>query len=300
MHEKKLSSVDISGLIQESFNDSRVESLPIEKEKKRKNNFDADLIYSSALKYNIEDINLSNLQKLHERELINVPFFQKLRKVFNEQMIKSHLMEALGISKSYTGFHEYMKGDRDDIPTVGICNIAKTVGYNVMIIPVPDDLSPIEYARLNGYRDLFISAVEQKVIEANVPVTRAKSKDKDRKKDINTSFLNNLSKSEEEILASINIGNSGNAPENKIDPNAIFDDGFGPIDYTQMNSLDDQIEIDQIPKKIEDVFDMPELGLPISNSLYDMVNMGNYDDKLDGFNVINNEDEFGFEDEENN
>ena len=35
--EKKLTSTDISGLIQGSFNDSRAESVPIEKEKKRIN-----------------------------------------------------------------------------------------------------------------------------------------------------------------------------------------------------------------------------------------------------------------------
>lgn len=53
--EKKLTSTDISGLIQGSFNDSRSESIPIEKEKKRKNSSDADAIYSAAARYNIEE-----------------------------------------------------------------------------------------------------------------------------------------------------------------------------------------------------------------------------------------------------
>ncbi len=295
--EKKLTSTDISGLIQGSFNDSRSESVPIEKEKKRINSLDADAIYLAAAKYNIEDINLSNLQKLHERELINVPFFQKLRKMFNPQMIKSHLMETLGISKSYTGFHEYMKGDRDDIPTVGICNIAKTVGFNVMIIPVPEDLTPIEYARLNGYRDLFISAVEQRIIEANVPVTRAKSKGNDKPKDVNTSFLNNLSKTEEEIMAGLSTMAGNISLEEKIDANAIYDDGSGPIVFDNQLLLEDTGETGSILESgflNENVFD--------GSSLFEMVNMGGYSDKLDDFNKLgDDEDEFKFgeEDEEN-
>ena len=295
--EKKLTSTDISGLIQGSFNDSRSESVPIEKEKKRINSLDADAIYLAAAKYNIEDINLSNLQKLHERELINVPFFQKLRKMFNPQMIKSHLMETLGISKSYTGFHEYMKGDRDDIPTVGICNIAKTVGFNVMIIPVPEDLTPIEYARLNGYRDLFISAVEQRIIEANVPVTRAKSKGNDKPKDVNTSFLNNLSKTEEEIMAGLSPITGNISPEEKIDANAIYDDGSGPIVFDNQLLLEDTGETGSVLESgflNENVFD--------GSSLFEMVNMGGYSDKLDDFNKLgDDEDEFKFgeEDEEN-
>lgn len=291
--EKKLTSTDISGLIQGSFNDSRSESIPIEKEKKRKNSSDADAIYSAAARYNIEDINLSNLQKLHERELINVPFFQKLRKMFNPQMIKSHLMETLGISKSYTGFHEYMKGDRDDIPTVGICNIAKTVGFNVMIIPVPEDLSPIEYARLNGYRDLFISAVEQKIIEANVPVTRAKSKDRDRPKDVNTSFLNNLSKSEEEIMAGLSpIAGVIDGGE-KIDPNAIFDDGGGPLEFDNQLLLEDTGTTGTFVGSTflnESVFE--------GSSVFETVNMGNYTDKLDEFKTLGADDEFNFGEED--
>lgn len=295
--EKKLTSTDISGLIQGSFNDSRSESVPIEKEKKRINSLDADAIYLAAAKYNIEDINLSNLQKLHERELINVPFFQKLRKMFNPQMIKSHLMETLGISKSYTGFHEYMKGDRDDIPTVGICNIAKTVGFNVMIIPVPEDLTPIEYARLNGYRDLFISAVEQRIIEANVPVTRAKSKGNDKPKDVNTAFLNNLSKTEEEIMAGLSPITGNISLEEKIDANAIYDDGSGPIVFDNQLLLEDTGETGSVLESgflNENVFD--------GSSLFEMVNMGGYSDKLDDFNKLgDDEDEFKFgeEDEEN-
>lgn len=295
--EKKLTSTDISGLIQGSFNDSISESVPIEKEKKRINSLDADAIYLAAAKYNIEDINLSNLQKLHERELINVPFFQKLRKMFNPQMIKSHLMETLGISKSYTGFHEYMKGDRDDIPTVGICNIAKTVGFNVMIIPVPEDLTPIEYARLNGYRELFISAVEQRIIEANVPVTRAKSKGNDKPKDVNTSFLNNLSKTEEEIMAGLSPIAGNISPEEKIDANAIYDDGSGPIVFDNQLLLEDTGETGSVLESgflNENVFD--------GSSLFEMVNMGGYSDKLDDFNKLgDDEDEFKFgeEDEEN-
>lgn len=302
MSTPKLNSAAITGMIQDSFNESRTDSVPIEKEKKKKNGLNADTIYTAAARYNIEEINLSNLQKLHERELINVPFFQKLRKMFNPQMIKSHLMETLGISKSYTGFHEYMKGDRDDIPTVGICNIAKTVGFNVMIIPVPEDLSPLEYARLNGYRDLFISAVEQKIIDANVPVTRAKAKDRERPKEVNTSFLDNLSKTPDEIFASLSIVPGTIA--DKIDANAVFDDGAEPLEFDHQILLSDSGEIGSRVDNIgidEDVFDIPESGLNIfdGTSAFNLVNMGNYDDKLDDFKKIDEDDgEFNFDEDD--
>lgn len=260
-----------------------------------RSNFDPDLLNFYVKRYKIEEVNLSNLQKLHEKELINVPFFQKLRKMFPSQIIKSHLMEALGISKSYTGFHEFMRGDRDDLPTIGLCNIAKTVGYDLMVIPIPEDLTDLEMARLKGYQDAFIHAVEMNITSKNIPTTKAKSK-KPRPKDINESFLNNLGKTDLEIAQSIQAGVDPLAE--KIDANATFSDGEGKVvleakqfEYGEGTNIN--------------------LGSISSDSMFDLVSGGTesgsdfmmgYEDNLNEFGPAFDDDEFGFggEDDDSN
>ena len=221
------SEVDISQAIISKLNDSQN---TIIESKKQKKPVDTSYIYDYITKFEIEDAVISNLQKLQEKELINVPFFQKLRKIFNPQMIKSKLMKGLGIRESYTGFHEFMKGDRADLPNVGICKIAKTIGYDVMILPIPENITKREMDRLNAYRESFLQAIEDKIHELNIPITRTRSKDKDKPKEINKEFINNLAKTEEEFLAELNI-NKKNSSNIAIDD--IFDDGQGSVEVEQ-------------------------------------------------------------------
>lgn len=221
------SEVDISQAIISKLNDSQN---TIIESKKQKKPVDTSYIYDYITKFEIEDAVISNLQKLQEKELINVPFFQKLRKIFNPQMIKSKLMKGLGIRESYTGFHEFMKGDRADLPNVGICKIAKTIGYDVMILPIPENITKREMDRLNAYRESFLQAIEDKIHELNIPITRTRSKDKDKPKEINKEFINNLAKTEEEFLAELNI-NKKNSSSIAIDD--IFDDGQGSVEVEQ-------------------------------------------------------------------
>ena len=221
------SEVDIAQAIISKLNDSQN---TIIESKKQKKPVDTSYIYDYITKFEIEDAVISNLQKLQEKELINVPFFQKLRKIFNPQMIKSKLMKGLGIRESYTGFHEFMKGDRADLPNVGICKIAKTIGYDVMILPIPENITKREMDRLNAYRESFLQAIEDKIHELNIPITRTRSKDKDKPKEINKEFINNLAKTEEEFLAELNI-NKKNSSNIAIDD--IFDDGQGSVEVEQ-------------------------------------------------------------------
>ena len=221
------SEVDISQAIISKLNDSQN---TIIESKKQKKPVDTSYIYDYITKFEIEDAVISNLQKLQEKELINVPFFQKLRKIFNPQMIKSKLMKGLGIRESYTGFHEFMKGDRADLPNVGICKIAKTIGYDVMILPIPENITKREMDRLNAYRESFLQAIEDKIHELNIPITRTRSKDKDKPKEINKEFIDNLAKTEEEFLAELNI-NKKNSSSIAIDD--IFDDGQGSVEVEQ-------------------------------------------------------------------
>ena len=221
------SEVDISQAIISKLNDSQNTIIESKKQKKQ---VDTSYIYDYITKFEIEDAVISNLQKLQEKELINVPFFQKLRKIFNPQMIKSKLMKGLGIRESYTGFHEFMKGDRADLPNVGICKIAKTIGYDVMILPIPENITKREMDRLNAYRESFLQAIEDKIHELNIPITRTRSKDKDKPKEINKEFIDNLAKTEEEFLAELNI-NKKNSSSIAIDD--IFDDGQGSVEVEQ-------------------------------------------------------------------
>ena len=242
-----LNTAEITNIISGSFANSSKnngQEYPQINVKKRVVDLDAETIYTSIQRYKIEDVNLSNLQKLHERELINVPFFQKLRKVFNPQMIKSHLMETLGISKSYTGFHEYMKGEREDIPNAGLCNIAKKVGYNVMVIPVPENITEAEYKALCSYRDSFIQAVDKRIKEGNVPVTRARSMAKEKEKYVNTSLLDGLALDSEQILDSINPSNV--TDDEKISADAVFQDSAGPLDFETIAPVVQQMDVNNL------------------------------------------------------
>lgn len=232
---------------------------------------DADTIYEYVRKYNIESVNIANLQKLNEKELINVPFFQKLKKLFNPHMIKSHLMTALGIRTSYTGFHEFMKGDREDLPSVGICSIAKTVGYNVLILPIPEDLSDLEMARLNTYREEFLEKVEQKISEKNIPTVRSKSRGKaqDKPKEINTSFISNLSIDAGSLIDHTTTGLS------EIGEHSTFDDKLGKFEYELPN--DGEIVPLNNPEHFgsrEEDFTMLDTEIPFK------VDMSGYDDNL--------------------
>lgn len=250
---------------------------------------DADTIYEYVRKFNIESVNIANLQKLNEKELINVPFFQRLRKLFNNNMIKSHLMTALGIRTSYTGFHEFMKGDREDLPSVGICSIAKTVGYNVLILPIPEDLNDVEMARLNAYREEFLEKVEQKISEKNIPTVRSKTKGKaqDKPKEVNSTFINNLS-----VDASTLI-HIGATSDSTIGEHTTFDDDGGKFEYT----LPDDVEI--IPLNNPDHFDMDDGKFALlEETIPFKVDMTGYDDELgvDFGKVITEDDAELYED----
>lgn len=258
---------------------------------------DAETIYEYVKKYNIESVNIANLQKLNEKELINVPFFQKLRKLFNNNMIKSHLMTALGIRTSYTGFHEFMKGDREDLPSVGICSIAKTVGYNVLILPIPEDLNDVEMARLNLYREEFLEKVEQRISENNIPTVRSKSKNKaqDKPKEINSTFINNLS-----VDASTLIHVSSNTSD--IGEHSTFDDNGGKFEYDipgdeEIVPLNNPEHLDTGLNDLGSLNGLSDFGL-MDTEIPFKVDMTGYDDELgtDFGKIITEEDAEFYED----
>lgn len=329
--QKSSSEGSILKGLSESFASSTLSAMNVSKSdypqvevKKRVNEFDADTIYDYIQKYSITDVNLSNLQKLHERELINVPFFQKLRSIFGKQMIKSHLMDALGISKSYTGFHEYIKCEREDIPNAGLCNIAKKVGYNVMTIPVPEDLTDTEYRNLCAYRDGFIAAVDKMVKESNIPVTRAKPNPKDKPKYINTELIAGLAFDSDKIMTSITDSVTSVSEEDRISADEVFQDTSDPIELDQFQptvqqmdeealhnfSLDngDHFKIGEVGNlsglsglnSFDDIFGSLEEPMMVEQPLTTKVDMSGYEDTFEDFKKIDEDalNKAFFEDEE--
>lgn len=264
--------------------------------KKKDAAYNADVIYDAVHRYKIENVNLSNLQKLHERELINVPFFQKLKKLFTKNMIKSHLMDVLGISKSYTGFHEYVKGDREDLPNAGLCNIAKKIGYNIMTIPIPENISEAEYKSLCAYRDGFIYSVEKLVKEGNIPCTRAKSAPKDKSKYVNNDLLNGLSLDQAAIMDSIKVENID--LENKIGADDVFVDDSEPlaiptyenykVNQLSADSINEIGTINTMDNKFEEFTQMDISSDNPFGSFEDikMTDMSGFVDTFEGFNTL--------------
>lgn len=308
-NDLEISGIDISQSIISKLGDFSSEFPETKKQKEPK---DTSYIYDYVAKYGIEEVVISNLQKLQEKELINVPFFQKLRKIFNPQMIKSKLMKGLGIRESYTGFHEFMKGDRADLPNVGICKIAKTVGYDVMIVPIPENITKLEMDRLNLYRESFLQAIENKIAELKIPITRTRNKEKDKPKEINKDFIQNLSKTENDLLKE--LANVPNMETDKtIGINDIFDDKQGEIQMEQKpfvrkpkaekseeaeisNYLTDSIDFN--PDDFTDDFDDFILPTQDIDSLniqnINSIDMGDYEDSLTNLRKIDEDDDFTF------
>lgn len=308
-NDLEISGIDISQSIISKLSDFSSEFPETKKQKEPK---DTSYIYDYVAKYGIEEVVISNLQKLQEKELINVPFFQKLRKIFNPQMIKSKLMKGLGIRESYTGFHEFMKGDRADLPNVGICKIAKTVGYDVMIVPIPENITKLEMDRLNLYRESFLQAIENKIAELKIPITRTRNKEKDKPKEINKDFIQNLSKTENDLLKELaNVPNT--ETDKTIGINDIFDDKQGEIQMEQKpfvrkpkvekseeaeisNYLNDSIDFN--PDDFTDDFDDFILPTQDIDSLniqnINSIDMGDYEDSLTNLRKIDEDDDFTF------
>lgn len=309
---------DINQMVSSAFFSNMDDIPPIETKKIKKE--DTSYLYDYISKYKIEDINLSNLQKLHEKELINVNFFTKLRSIFKPKMIKSKLMKGLGIRESYTGFHEFMKGERADLPNVGICNIAKTVGYDVMIVPIPEDITKSEMDRLNLYRESFLLAVEKKIIDLNIPETRTRSKDKEKQKAINTSFMNQLGKTEDDHLKDLLTFEQNEGAS--ISADAIFDDNRGeivmerkeftkkykeeaPLEYFDASEfVSNKLEFN--PNEIiglEDENLESEIGMgtfefaQLSDLNTGMIDMSGYTDSLEDLRKIDEDEDFTFNEE---
>jgi hypothetical protein len=291
---------------------------PKEKVSKKPTLKDADLIYTLVEKFGIEEVNIENLQKLHECEFINVPFFQGLRKLFDPKMIKSHIMEVLGIRRSYTGFHEFIRSERDDLPSVGICSIAKTVGYNVLTLPIPDNISDEDFAVLMNYQTQFLMEVEKKIGPGKIPATKMKKTLKEKPKDVNVEFLNNLHGDIPDFSLNSNV--ISKESDQYVGENETYDDDLGKVDtYTieennlingmsiaeldslnnlnNLNNFDsnlDKIAMDSIPNipnmeslqfcKFEDDFDYQNMGRGFT--------MGYDANKVENFNDLKFNDNF--------
>ena len=74
-------------------------------------------------KHDLPYESINGILKMNEAYIENLNFHLNLRKAINLFPIKSKVMDILGVRKSYTGFHDYIKGDRPDLPEVGLNSI---------------------------------------------------------------------------------------------------------------------------------------------------------------------------------
>lgn len=91
---------------------------------------------------------IQSILKMNEAYVENLSFYINLRKIIDKYPIKSKVMDLLGIRKSYTGFHDFLKEQRPDLPDVGLNSIAKKLGYSIALVPIKlsdtDDLVEVK------------------------------------------------------------------------------------------------------------------------------------------------------------
>lgn len=226
-------------------------------------------------KHNLPYDSINGILKMNEAYIENLNFHLSLRNAINTFPIKSKVMDLLGIRKSYTGFHDFIKGDRPDLPEVGLNSIAKKMGYSIALVPIKnidDDSENIPKDYLI-HQDIIAKAQENfvkevaKVLGENLKddLNKKKSKEKVQPKQAKN-IMDFMSKSSvEDILGPISF-----------DEDSMFEES----DSLESESLEDLIDdsgdtLDEF-KSFQDPFDLedfPDLqmlnGKEIKDSNFD-------------------------------
>lgn len=266
-----------------------------EKEKKQKQNSvkvntiiseekTIEILNNLGVKETIDPITLS---KIDEAEMINIPFFIKLREILCMYGIKSQVMDLYNVRKSYTGYHEFIKGERLDLPSVGFNSIAKSLDYSILQLPINDELDDEAKELIERLQNKFLGIVQHK-IEINL-VANSKNKDKSEPK------KERLLESNEEFLKMIQSKSSSNLlkPEFDIGLTPISDENsigeFAVFDSTGMDFSELEVETKNFTNGVNDEDTSAEVELNLNyTSLY-----GNSNPKEGEFEMvtINQEEE---------
>lgn len=157
-----------------------------------------EILSNLGIKETIDPIILS---KIDAAEMINIPFFINLREILCMYNIKSQVMDLFNVRKSYTGYHEFIKGERLDLPSVGFNSIAKSVNFSILQLPINGEIDEEDRIMISKLQDKFLNNVRGS-IESNL-VANSKIKDKNEPK------KERQPESNDEFLKLIQSKNSG-------------------------------------------------------------------------------------------
>lgn len=124
-----------------------------------------------------EIIKLSNLLDSKDSsgitytERINLPFYENLKTICNQHS-ETSCKRLLGIRPGYTSFTGFYKGDDPELKRTGLNSIMDSLGYNLMLLPLPDEIPLDTYNRLQVLHKQFLDAVAE-ALEADVKETNS-------------------------------------------------------------------------------------------------------------------------------
>ena len=208
-------------------------------------------------KHDLPYDSINGILKMNEAYIENLNFHLSLRKAINAFPIKSKVMDLLGIRKSYTGFHDFIKGDRPDLPEVGLNSIAKKMGYSIALVPIkninedseniPKDYL-IQQDVIAKAQEYFVGEVA-KVLEANLKEDLNKKKSKEKvQPEQAKNIMDFMSKSNvDDILSPMSFEDSSMFEDSEIFQNDDLEDLIEEDNLDEFKDFQGSFNLDDFP-----------------------------------------------------
>ena len=233
-------------------------------------------------KHDLPYESINGILKMNEAYIENLNFHLNLRKAINLFPIKSKVMDILGVRKSYTGFHDYVKGDRPDLPEVGLNSIAKKMGYSIALVPIKNisedsENIPKDYLLqqevIAKAQEYFVKDIG-KVLEANLKddLNKRKSKEKPQQEQVKN-IMDFMAK--DDILDIIK-------PINFEDTSSMFEDSMFKVDILSELSEEDDFNEDFFENDLDLITEDSEINENQQDSNLTTLN------SLDDYNLNSN------------
>ena len=233
-------------------------------------------------KHDLPYESINGILKMNEAYIENLNFHLNLRKAINLFPIKSKVMDILGVRKSYTGFHDYIKGDRPDLPEVGLNSIAKKMGYSIALVPIKNisedsENIPKDYLLqqevIAKAQEYFVKDIG-KVLEANLKddLNKRKSKEKPQQEQAKN-IMDFMAK--DDILDIMK-------PINFEDTSSMFEDSMFKVDILSELSEEDDFNEDFFENDLDLITDDSEINENQQDSNLTTLN------SLDDYNLNSN------------
>ena len=208
-------------------------------------------------KHDLPYDSINGILKMNEAYIENLNFHLSLRKAINAFPIKSKVMDLLGIRKSYTGFHDFIKGDRPDLPEVGLNSIATKMGYSIALVPIkninedseniPKDYL-IQQDVIAKAQEYFVGEVA-KVLEANLKEDLNKKKSKEKvQPEQAKNIMDFMSKSNvDDILSPMSFEDSSMFEDSEIFQNDDLEDLIEEDNLDEFKDFQGSFNLDDFP-----------------------------------------------------